>query len=80
MKSISMISSNEIGGSFGVHFGSFSFPFIARIKNREQNKKKSDLFFNQSNIDTLAPYKNSVMESRGLQKESNPSSKESTRM
>ena len=63
MKSISMISSNEIGGSFGVHFGSFSFPCGARIKNREQNEKKSDLFFNQSNIDMLAPYKNSVMQS-----------------
>ena len=61
MKSISMISSNEIGGSFGICFDSFSFPFIVRIKNGEQNEKKSDLFFNQSNINTLAPYKNSVM-------------------
>ena len=61
MKSISMISFNEIEGSFGVRFGSFSFSFIAIIKNREQNEKKSNLFFNQSNIDMLAPYKNSVM-------------------
>ena len=46
MKSISMISFNEIGGSFDVCFNSFSFPFVATIKTREQNKKKSDLFFN----------------------------------
>ena len=61
MKSIFIISFNEIGGSFGVCFGSFSFSFVARIKNREQNKKKFNLFFNQSNIDTLALYKNFIM-------------------
>ena len=61
MKSIFIISFNEIEDFFDICFSSFSFSFVAIIKNRKQNEKKSDLFFNQSNIDTLALYKNSVM-------------------